>query len=45
MSKIVLPIHANGSFNTFGGQLLHWMETCAALCGGKFADNFLLTAK
>ena len=32
MTEFVLPTHANALGNVFGGQVLAWMDICAAIC-------------
>ena len=37
MTEFVLPTHANALGNVFGGQILAWMDICAAICAQRHA--------
>ncbi|TXC78951.1 acyl-CoA thioesterase [Luteibaculum oceani] len=43
-SKIVLPNDTNTLGNLFGGQLLAWMDNCAAIAAGRFCRRVVVTA-
>ncbi|KAI9197473.1 HotDog domain-containing protein [Polychytrium aggregatum] len=42
--EIVFPEHANSYGITFGGQIMKWMEYCAAMAGYRHCRSHLLTA-
>jgi acyl-CoA hydrolase len=44
MTEYVLPTHANALGNVFGGQVLAWMDLCAAICAQRFAGVICVTA-
>jgi acyl-CoA hydrolase len=44
MTEIVLPTHANALGNVFGGQILSWMDICAAICAQRHAGVVGVTA-
>ncbi len=44
MTEYVLPTHANAMGNVFGGQVLAWMDLCAAICAQRFAGHICVTA-
>ncbi|MBK6515146.1 MAG: acyl-CoA thioesterase [Polyangiaceae bacterium] len=44
MTEYVLPTHANALGNVFGGQILAWMDLCAAICAQRFAGCICVTA-
>lgn len=44
MTEYVLPTHANALGNVFGGQILAWMDLCAAICAQRFASTICVTA-
>jgi acyl-CoA hydrolase len=44
MTEYVLPTHANALGNVFGGQVLAWMDLCAAICAQRFAGSVGVTA-
>lgn len=44
MTELVLPNHTNQLGNLLGGQLMHWIDICAALCAAKHAGNICVTA-
>jgi acyl-CoA hydrolase len=44
MTEYVLPTHANVVGTVFGGQILAWVDVCAAICAQRHAGNLALTA-
>lgn len=44
MTELVLPQHTNQLGNLLGGQLMHWIDICAALCAAKHSQNICVTA-
>ncbi|MCC6807004.1 MAG: acyl-CoA thioesterase [Deltaproteobacteria bacterium] len=44
MTEILLPTHANALGNAFGGQILAWMDICAAICAQRHAGLVCVTA-
>lgn len=44
MTEIVLPNDANNLNNLFGGQLLSWMDRCAAISAHRHARRIVVTA-
>lgn len=44
MTEIVLPTHANQLGNVFGGQILAWMDICAAVCAQRHCGLVAVTA-
>ena len=44
MTEFVLPTHANALGNVFGGQILAWMDICAAICAQRHAGVVSVTA-
>jgi acyl-CoA hydrolase len=44
MTEIVLPTHANALGNVFGGQILAWMDICAAICAQRHTGRVAVTA-
>ena len=44
MTELVLPQHTNQLGNLLGGQLMHWMDICAALASSKHAGKICVTA-
>lgn len=44
MTEYLLPTHANALGNAFGGQILAWMDLCAAICAQRFAGCICVTA-
>ncbi len=44
MTEIVLPTHANALGNVFGGQILAWMDICAAICAQRHSNLVAVTA-
>ncbi len=44
MTELVLPQHTNQLGNLLGGQLMHWIDICAALASSKHAAKICVTA-
>jgi len=44
ITELVLPQHTNQLGNLLGGQLMHWIDICAALCAAKHSQNICVTA-
>lgn len=44
MTEYVLPVHANVLGNVFGGQILSWMDVCAAICAQRHCGTVAVTA-
>ncbi len=44
MTELVLPNHTNQLGNLLGGQLMHWLDICAALAASKHAQRICVTA-
>ncbi len=44
MTELVLPNHTNQLGNLLGGQLMHWIDICAALSGAKHTQRVCVTA-
>jgi acyl-CoA hydrolase len=44
MTEYVLPTHANALGNVFGGQILAWMDLCAAICAQRHCGRIAVTA-
>lgn len=44
MTEYVLPTHTNALGNVFGGQVLAWMDLCAAICAQRFCGTIAVTA-
>jgi len=44
MTELVLPQHTNQLGNLLGGQLMHWIDICAALCAAKHSQHVCVTA-
>jgi len=44
MTELVLPNHTNQLGNLLGGQLMHWIDVCAALCASKHNQRVCVTA-
>jgi len=45
MTEHVLPTHANAMGNVFGGQILAWIDLCAAICAQRHAGRLAVTAE
>lgn len=44
MTEYVLPTHANALGNVFGGQILAWLDLCAAICAQRHTGRVAITA-
>lgn len=44
MTEYVLPQHANVLGNVFGGQIMAWVDLCAAICSQRHSGNTAVTA-
>lgn len=44
MNELVLPTHANALGNIFGGQIMAWIDICAALTAMRHAGTSCVTA-
>jgi acyl-CoA hydrolase len=44
MTEYVLPTHANVLGNVFGGQILAWVDLCAAICAQRHTGQMAITA-
>ncbi|HKQ70699.1 MAG TPA: acyl-CoA thioesterase [Polyangiaceae bacterium] len=44
MTEYVLPTHANVLGNVFGGQILAWVDLCAAIAAGRHTGCMAITA-
>ena len=44
MTELVLPNYTNQLGNLLGGQLMHWIDICAALCASKHNQRVCVTA-
>lgn len=44
MTELVLPHHTNQLGNLLGGQLMHWIDICAALSAAKHNRRICVTA-
>lgn len=44
MTELVLPNHTNQLGNLLGGQLMHWIDICAALSASKHNQRICVTA-
>jgi acyl-CoA hydrolase len=44
MTELVLPHHTNQLGNLLGGQLMHWIDICAALSAAKHSHRVCVTA-
>jgi acyl-CoA hydrolase len=44
MTEYVLPTHANVLGNVFGGQVLAWIDLCAAMCAQRHMRRIAITA-
>lgn len=44
MTQFVLPSNANAMGNVFGGQILAWMDLCAAICAQRHTGRIVVTA-
>ena len=44
MTELVLPTHANSLGSVFGGQVLAWIDLCAAICAQRHTGHIVTTA-
>lgn len=44
MTELVLPNNTNQLGKLLGGQLMHWIDICAALCSSKHTQRVCVTA-
>jgi len=44
MTELVLPHHTNQLGNLLGGQLMHWIDVCAAMSAAKHSQRVCVTA-
>src|ERR1700719_4157338 len=44
MTEYVLPQHANVLGNVFGGQIMAWVDLCAAICAQRHSGQIVVTA-
>ena len=44
MTELVLPEHTNAYGNIFGGQIMAWIDTAAAICAFRHCRNLCVTA-
>lgn len=44
MTEMVLPQHTNSFHNVFGGQVMAWIDICAAIAGQRHARRPVVTA-
>ncbi|MCL5030479.1 MAG: acyl-CoA thioesterase [Bacteroidetes bacterium] len=44
MTELVLPNNTNQLGKLLGGQLMHWIDICAALCAAKHNNRICVTA-
>jgi acyl-CoA hydrolase len=44
MTEYVLPQHANVHGSVFGGQIMAWIDLCAAVCAQRHAGRLCVTA-
>lgn len=44
MTELVLPNHTNQLGNLLGGQLMHWIDICAALAAARHSNRVCVTA-
>ena len=44
MTEYVLPQHANALGNVFGGQIMGWVDLCAAICAQRHSGRIAVTA-
>jgi acyl-CoA hydrolase len=44
MTEFVLPTHANALGSVFGGQIMAWMDLCAAICAQRHTGRVVITA-
>jgi acyl-CoA hydrolase len=44
MTELVLPTHANTLGSVFGGQVMAWIDLCAAICAQRHTGHIVTTA-
>ena len=44
MTEYVLPQHTNALGNVFGGQIMAWVDLCAAICAQRHSAQMAVTA-
>jgi acyl-CoA hydrolase len=44
MTEYVLPQHTNALGGVFGGQIMAWIDLCAAICAQRHAGRMAVTA-
>src|SRR5215469_16944632 len=44
MTEYVLPQHANALGGVFGGQIMGWVDLCAAICAQRHSGRMAVTA-
>lgn len=44
MTEMVLPNHTNRLGNLLGGQLMHWIDICAAIAASRHTNRVCVTA-
>ena len=44
MNELLLPTHANSLGNAFGGQIMAWVDICAAMAAQRHARRIVVTA-
>lgn len=44
MTEMILPQHTNSFHNVFGGQVMAWIDICAAIAGQRHAKRPVVTA-
>ncbi|MGH7271673.1 MAG: acyl-CoA thioesterase, partial [Polyangiaceae bacterium] len=44
MTEYVLPQHANLYLTVFGGQIMAWVDLCAAVCAQRHSGRLCVTA-
>jgi acyl-CoA hydrolase len=44
MTEYVLPQHANALGSVFGGQIMAWIDLCAAICAQRHSGRMAVTA-
>lgn len=44
MTEMVLPNHTNRLGNLLGGQLMHWIDICAAIASSRHTNRVCVTA-
>jgi acyl-CoA hydrolase len=44
MTEYVLPQHANALGSVFGGQIMGWIDLCAAICAQRHSGRMAVTA-